>query len=87
MKIIERTDLGLILLMVGLHKYRLVAGYDHHPLGPVLGMPVPATGLTGFIYYNLMRNDHHPLGPVLGIPVPATGLTGFISIIRKEGIT
>jgi hypothetical protein len=49
MKIIEWTDLGLILLMVWLHKYRLVAGYDHHPLGPVLGMPVPATCLTGFI--------------------------------------
>jgi hypothetical protein len=50
MKIIERTNLGLIFLMVGLHKYRLVAGYDHHPLGTVLGMPVPATGLTGFVY-------------------------------------
>jgi hypothetical protein len=50
MKIIERTDLGLILFMVGFHKYRLVARYDHHPLGPVLGMPVPATRLTGFIF-------------------------------------
>jgi hypothetical protein len=49
MEIIEWTDLGLILLMVGLYEYRLVAGYDHHPLGPVLGMPVPATGLTGLL--------------------------------------
>jgi hypothetical protein len=49
MQTIERTDLSLILLMVGFHKDRLVAGYDHHPLGPVLGMPVPAAGLTGFI--------------------------------------
>jgi hypothetical protein len=49
MKTIEWTDLGLILLMVGFNKYWLVTGYDHHPLGPVLGMPVPATGLTGFI--------------------------------------
>ncbi len=59
---------------------------DHHPLGPVFGMPVSATGLTGFIYiyYNLMWNDHHPLGPVLGMPVPATGLTGFKSIIKKR---
>ena len=33
--------LDLVLLVVGLHKDRLIPGYDHHPLGPVLGMPVP----------------------------------------------
>ena len=34
-------DLDLVLLVVGLHKDRLIPGDDHHPLGPVLGVPVP----------------------------------------------
>ena len=31
----------LVLLKVGLHKYGLVSRDDDHPLGPVLGVPVP----------------------------------------------
>ena len=33
--------LDLVLLVVWLHKDRLIPGYDDHPLGPVLGMAVP----------------------------------------------
>ena len=36
-----RLYLCLVLLVIGLHKDRLVARYDHHPLRPVLRVPVP----------------------------------------------
>jgi hypothetical protein len=35
------TDLSLVLFVVGLDKDWLVAGDDHHPLRPVLGVLVP----------------------------------------------
>jgi hypothetical protein len=65
---------------------------DHHPLGPVFGMPVPATGLTGFIpsyllperRASLSENNHHPIGPVLGMPVSATDF--YLLLVWKERI-